>query len=73
MLVHWLNHRQKLAIKDAFRGTFFGEIDVILIKIITFTKMILKDYVSSRNPEQYLVKLSKTHENQRTQSYGNGN
>lgn len=32
MLVHWLNHRQKLAIKDAFRGTFFGEIDVILIK-----------------------------------------
>ena len=33
MLIHCFNHRFELAIKDAFKGTFFGEIDTILLKL----------------------------------------
>ena len=36
----------------------------MLEKFITFTKLVLKDYVSSRNLPAYLKKLCKRHQNQ---------
>ena len=33
MLVHCFSHRLELAIQDAFNGTFFDEIDLMLRKI----------------------------------------
>ena len=54
MLLHCSNHHLELAIKDAFSGTFF---DVLLRKIYYLSKIVLKDYVSSRNLEAYLKKL----------------
>ena len=32
-LIHCFNHRLELAIKDAFKGTFFSEIDTMLLKL----------------------------------------
>ena len=60
MLVHCFNHHLELTVKDNFNiGTFFDEIDVMLRKIYYLTKIVLKDYLSSRNLEAYLTKLQK--------------
>ncbi len=32
-VVHCFNHRLELAVKDAFKGTFFNEIDTMLLKL----------------------------------------
>ena len=56
MLVHGFNHRLEPAIKDAFTGTFFDEIDVMLRKNFYLTKIVLRNYLISKNLEEYLEK-----------------
>ena len=52
-LVLCLNHRLELSIKDTFSGTFLTKLMKCLENFIIFTKIVLKDYVSSWNSEQY--------------------
>ena len=41
-LIHYFNHQLELVIKDAFKGTFFSEIDTMLLKLYCLYKKSLK-------------------------------
>ena len=41
-LIHCFNHRLELAIKDASKGTFFSEIDTMMLKLYYLYKKSLK-------------------------------